>query len=705
MTKKTSIRFILPCVTLLAAAMAQVHAAETAGVTGEITPKLYYFNYSDGPGAGLTEYLQGYDGRESWSGDSRDGFYGDLDLDLAIGDSLVLDRRGFGLDNHRGKARADAGGVAFTGYYSHYRSNIGGVDYLYNPNRLPADNNGVGGTDPSYNVPANSNSGYFAQFNDDAGGQTEYKTDRTSYGLGMKLKPGLLGGWSSIAINFDGYRRDGNEFATWVAGGSDLTGAPLSRWRGYDKPVDEKMGRVSFNLTASPKGLFTFAYDGSLEKFDNQAGHFTMDTLLPALVNAGTGKSLHFVPDSTLASHAVRLTKTFDSTVVAAGYGMSRLEQDSFTAWQTARSFTTGKIGTENAYLNINHRVSPGVDVEGHIKYYNRDNDSTYPAVGLIDAAGGTEALGVRIDNIESLTYGLSATFRGLPVKSTLSAGWKREDSDRDLTFNNTGIIPTVSLYRDKTDLDEVYLKWVARPMKGMTLRLTPSYVWADKTALVTVPEDAFNLKAQLGYAMADGKHVNAYYNYKRKENGNNGFTDKTVTLAAVTQNQNVDSTFHSAGVSLNLAAMEKLSASVGLDWTQSDFETYYFSSNYRRYDLANDAMAFLMRGLSNYKVDTWSLSFNGDYQASDRLKLSGAYTYSRSNGDGVTVDASQAPDYTVREAIDDSLHSLILGAGYTLNKGTTLRASYVFDKYDDDAYGALSGNVHTLMLGMSFKL
>jgi predicted porin len=60
---------------------------------------------------------------------------------------------------------------------------------------------------------------------------------------------------------------------------------------------------------------------------------------------------------------------------------------------------------------------------------------------------------------------------------------------------------------------------------------------------------------------------------------------------------------------------------------------------------------------------------------------------------------------YVVRESIDNSLHSFILGANYALKKGMTLRGGYVYDKYDDDAYDALSSGVHTLMAGVSFAL
>lgn len=698
MKANKSIKYILPCMTVLALAMAQAHAEEptTATVSGEITPKLYYFNYFDGPGANFTQYLERYNPQEAWSDDRDSGFYADLDLNLTVSDQsrdiLTLERQGFGLNNHRGKARVNTDSLGFTGYYSHYRSASGGIDYLYSPDQVP-----TGGTDPLYTAGGSS---YLSNFNDDSGGQTLYTTDRTTYGVGMKFKPGLLGKGTSLSVNYDGYKRDGNKFATWIAGGSDLgAGTNPLRWRGYDKPIDEKMNKVSLNFTASPAGMFQFSYDGSFEKFDNLAKDFLMGGFGATVANAT--KPLHFIPDSSMMNHAIRLSKTFGDTAVAAGYGMSILDQDSFTVRQTTNGYTTGKISTQNAFLNLNHRISPTLGLEGHIKYANRDNDSTFPVTNLINPAS-IEQLGVRINNIESLNYGLAATLRALPLKSTLTAGWKREDTDRDLTFNATagGLKPAVSLYREQTVSDEVYAKWVARPMQGVTLRVTPSYLWADKTGLVTEPEESLNLKAAVSYVAADGMQFSGYYNYKHKQNGNNTLTDKVAPLA--TQNQDVDNIFHSAGASLNLTPAEQVSASVSFDWTQNDFESYFFSNGLRRYETGT---IFTIRDTSNYKVDTWSLSFNGDWQATDRLKLNAGYTYSLSEGDVASGLIATALANTVDGRIDNTLHSFILGADYGLKKNTTLRAGYMYDNYDDAVYDALSGGVHTLMAGVSFAL
>lgn len=722
MKANTPIKYVVPCMTVLALAMAQAYAADSEGtsVSGEITPKLYLFDYSGGPGAGLTPYLQSYSGQESWSGDRGDGFYGDLDLDLKIGDSLQIERKGFGLDNHRGSIKGGNESVDFKGYYSNYRSNTGGVDYVTRPGT--ADNP----TDLLYTA---ASTGMLSNFNDDSPAAMDYHTERTAYGVGVKFKPGLLGKGTSLSVNFDGYKRDGNKFATWVAGNGDFADGPTAgsrafeRWRGYEKPVDENMGRMSLNFTAAPAGLFQFAYDGSYEKFNNQARTALIGDFASFLDNGvsinNPGTPLHFVPDSSLTSHAVRLSKTFDATAIAAGYGISTLKQDSFLD-EVSPDFSiagrfVGEIGTQNAFFNVNHRVSSSMGVEGFVKYYNRDNDSTTAADGLDRDV--VDEWGVRITNIESLNYGLSASFRGLPMKSSLTAGWKREDSDRVLHYNNEpgpiGAWPSISVYEDATVSDEVYLKWMARPMPGMTVRITPSYIWADKTALVTLAEKSLNLKTALSYAMSTGMQVNAYYNFKDKENGNNSFadTDKSdATILPVESTTNVydqkgDDTFHAAGVSINLTPTDRLNASLGLDWVQNDFETYFFGTNRRRFEA--QSIVFDPRGSSDFKVDTLSLSLNGDYQASDRLQLNAGYSFSKSDGDIRTtgLEADLAVPESQSDKVDHTVHSLMLGANYGLNKRMTLRVGYIFDKYDDKAYDDLSGKVHTVMVGLAFKL
>ncbi len=710
MKTKTLIKLVLPAVAILA--VPPLHAAgepARGDVSGTITPKLYYFDYFKGFGSDTTQFLERYDYRKG--SDTRTGAYLDADIDLIVAnprrDVFVLERQGFGAYNHRGMLKADADRLGFTASYSHFRSATGGVDFLYSPNQV------TGGTDSAYFLPAgtNSNSGYAAQFNDDSG-QKLFRIDRTTYAMGLALKPELFGRSASVTLNYDGYERDGNRFASYVLGGSDVTGGAarvLQRWRGFDMPVDEKMNRYSLNLTGTPGGGVQLVYDGVVEKFDNHARSYLVSDFAPlSTLLVSNAKPIHFVPDSTLISNQVRVAKNFGGTAIAAGYGLSVLDQDSFTLNQQSAGYNAGKITTNSAYVNVNSNVRQGVGLEGFVKYHNRDNDSTFPAVGLLNSAADQQ-LGVRIDKLRSLNYGLAATFRPAALKSTVTVGWKREDKDRDLTWTATsttaptlnGIQPQRSLYRQQTLSDELYLNWVMRPMRGLIVRVTPSVLRANDTGTVTEPAESLHLKAKVNYAASNGTSVSGYYNYKNRKNDNNTLTEVLATkLDGASLAQNTNNTLQSAGVTLGHAPNDKLRTTASLAWMRNDFATYFISSNRRRFEAPNNPVLFVPRDESNYEVDTYVLSVGADLQASAVLRYSGSYTFAHSKGNATSGYIAAALP-VVDNQVNSDIQTLSLGVDYALRKTVTLKGAYTYEYFKDKVYGDLTGGLHALMLGV----
>ncbi len=706
---------LLPCAVLLGFLSVPALAEEGAapGFSGEITPKLFLFDYTGGAGDNRAHFLERYDYQKGWGGDNDSGIYLDPDLDLAYDSGMreifTLDRRGNGPSNHAGHTRLNANKLGVDGYYSHYRSATNGIEYLFSPNQVS------GGVDANYMVPAtNTNSGYVAQFNNDSPGQSRYEIGRTTYGAGIDFKKALLLDAGSVALDYDGYNREGNRFFTYVLGGSDVnTGSAtraLYRWRGFDQPVDQNMDRGSVNFTASPGDLFQFSYDGSLEKFDNEAKDFKhSDIPFPAgqTYNPASDatRPLGFVPDSTLLTNGIRLSKSYANTAWGAGYAYSTLKQDSFTNPQITRGYDNGEINTDNGYFTVNHQVVPQLGLEGHLKHQKRDNDSIYPVTGLISGlAGAGETLSVRINQIESWEYGLAATIRPASIKTTLTPGWQHEGVDRDLSFHVTGTTDAVSLYNEDTQSDEIYLKVVSRPIRGMTVRLTPAYTWANRTGLVTEPEKIFKAQAQAGYAAANGILFNSYYNYENRKNSNNTFTDKAAPRA--TYSQDIDNTMQSAGLSVHVAPATRWTTFVSLDWTQNAFEADYFSTNSRRFETTP---VFALRDRSKYDVDTYHLSLGGDWQANKLLNLSGGYAFTKSKGDVASGLVGTELASTVDGVINNILHSFSLGSEYTLSPGIDLQTSYVYDYYSDKEYAnldgsALSGGVHTVIVGLAFK-
>jgi hypothetical protein len=672
--------------------------------TSVITPRLFLFDFFDGVDADQTQFLERYDYREGWSGDIRSGVFLDLDLDVTVRederDLFVLERRGFGEHNHRGTAKYNTDTFGVYGSYSHYRSATGGIDYLFNPGVPELTNNltTTGGT-----VPLGSTPGFAHTFND-VSGTALYHIDRTTYGAGFKLKPTALKEMATVSVDYEGYQRDGNKFAPFLldggggggGGGGGTPGTGQTRWRGINLAVDERMNRVGLTVAGSPSKLFNLAYEVSFEEFTNKSPELQLQRDILGTAPNPTA-SLLYAPDTKLVSHGLRASKTFnDRVVVAAGWGMSWLKQESFSELELVSGHTKGEIANDNAYLTANALVSPGISVEGHVKYANRDNDSTYPDALILTTTAP------RIDRINSLDYGVAANWRPGYLGSNLTLGWRHLDKERDLTFLTGGqtIAPAQTLYREDTLSDEIYLKWTARPAKGWNLRVTPSFTWADETGLVTEPEEMFKLKSMLSYASPEAWVVSGFYDYTNKQNGNNSFTDGTGTL-----NQEIDSTLHSAGLSLNVSPREDLNTYANLYWMQDDFSSYLFRTDIERW---RPGVVFTLVDEPNYKVDSWVFSLGGDWEASEKLKLDGSYTFSRSKGDvasGAIQDSLVAATGTIDSIIDNTLHSFALGANYLLNDKATLRVNYFYDRYEDDAYDLLSGGVHMMTVGVSYAM
>jgi hypothetical protein len=674
---------------------------------GSVTPRLFLFDYFKVGSNTRTQFLERYEYREGWSGDDRTGLYAGLDLSLTYGnlerDLVILDHKGFGENNYRGEGRYSDEKISVTGSYNHYRSATGGIDYLFSPT-IVGSPDGTGGS---------SGDGFKTTFTDNSG-TSDYRIDRTSYAAGLTFKPAMLAGWGSITVDYQGYQRDGNKFAPFLLDGGGGTGIDNSdRWRGINLGIDERMNRLSVNLEAHPRDLFNLSYKVSLEKFDNNASDLELlnDILLPYGVDntlvAGSREALTpflYIPDTTLLSQSIQVSKHFtERFLVALGYSHAILSDDSSPARFTedfggVTDAWSGKISTDSAHLNAQWHMSPSLNMEGFVKYHQRDNDSTFPVANVISPTSTKLLVGPYVRAIDALDYGVSGTWRTGWLNSSLSMGWQRTDRERDLFYGS--IDPAQSLYREDTLTDEVYLKWSARPASGWTVRVTPSYAWSDSTGLVTEPEEAFKLKTQVSYAAPEGWLVSGFYDYRNLKNSNNTFTDGDGVLS---YNQDIDNTLHSAGISLNVMPRDDLNAYLNLFWIQNDLKSYFFESSPQRW---NANVVFRQWDEPNYNVNTYSVGIGADWQAKDNLKLSGSYTYSRSNGDaasGYVQAALEDATGTIDAKIDNQLHSIVLGADYVLNPKATIRANYIFDYYDDNAYSLLTGGVHSLVFGVSY--
>jgi hypothetical protein len=709
---------IVATLALAGAATCILSAAHAAGtkpsadlITGEITPKAFLFDYFDGVGSDRTSYLERYRAQRGWAGDTRSGVYLDLDLDVKYQpddkQSLTVARWGEGQYRHGGRAQWDTERFRFAANYNFFRRSTGGLDQFFSPNVVP------GGTDPTY-FPAgstNTASGYAAQFNTDTD-RTLYHVNRFDYGLGFTLKSGVLGEGTTVAVNFDGYLRYGKRRLTYALGGSDVQKAPvapandfvLQRWRGTTQNVDENMNRLSWSLTTSPRKAFNLTYTGSVEGFDNRARDFThrdVPLAAPYFYNptADQTRPLGFSPDSTLSSHLLRVTKSVGATQIAASYNRTELQQDTFTLPQTRLGYNVGEIRTQNAQLEIDSAVTPMVALQGHFKFGQRDNDSSFPVAGLLHPIEA-ERLGTRLNRLEAVNYGMAVVLRPRGLGSTVTIGWKAEDKSRDLTYHASGITQGVSNFRGDTDTDEIYARWSALNIRGVTLRLTSSYAWADRTGLVAEPSGAAGLKAALGYTAPNGTVFSSYYSIKDRENDQGRLTDKAVA-APITYSRDLSSTVQSAGAAVTFQPAKEANLYVGLDWTRLDASVLFYESSRRRFEATT---SFALRDTLGSVVDNYLLAVGGDYAASKDVKLTWAYNLSKSDGDLASGYVARQL-HPIDDTLDNVLHTLELGARYQLSMRRQIRFGYRYDNYEDSAYPLLSGGIHSLMVALSIRL
>ena len=85
-------RAILPAALLLAmgslyAGDAAAQAAQGTTTVGEITPKVFVYDYFSGPGEERTAFLERYDYRKGLSGDRRSDVWLDADFRLTMSDA------------------------------------------------------------------------------------------------------------------------------------------------------------------------------------------------------------------------------------------------------------------------------------------------------------------------------------------------------------------------------------------------------------------------------------------------------------------------------------------------------------------------------------------------------------------------------------------------------------------------------------------
>ncbi len=691
---------------------------------GSITPKLAFFNHS-----GNSAYLNRYDTlAENLGGNRHAGFIGDIDFNLRWqnkdGSTLALEREGTGEGSQRMRLERVGQSAKLAAHYSVLTTSTGTLNYFFNPDRV------AGGTDPAYADPLLNPVGestHVGYFNNDTPGVNEYSIKRTSYGGSVLLLPSAFNDMASVELGFDGYKRKGMQPTNYVLDSFSLTGAnkEQNQWRGYAKPVNEQSGRMSYNFTVTPYDSWLLNYEFSVNKFENKTTPLTFNTLSqlagPSLLFdpvVDMNTPLNFNADSTLYSNSLRLSKQFgDVAAVSGGANLSRLEQNNFSDIQNSLGYTTGRTDTSSGYLIGKFNASRSVGLEAFVRYNRRENNSSFPVSGFYDPVSINYAdprmVMPRINKLTKLSYGLEAKLYPKFLKSSWSIGWLHEDKESDLTYGTTSSLAApLTLYGTRYASDEVYLKMVSRPAPGWVVRVTPSYLWAKRTQLVTDPTEMFKLKTSVAYTKPEWNElaITGYYNYKHKKNDSLSYSDYSDLLGFnSSQNQKATNQMQAAGVNLNLVPSEGLTVNLGYDWTQNELNANYFTTNRMRFDylhlpssLVPTPLDFLILDQTNYNVDNHAFTAGFEKQWG-RYLFAGSYSLNLTKGHNANGLAGQTLP-PADDKLDNRLHTLSFGLDYAVEKNMSLRTVYIHDRYTDNVNGSLSGDRDILWVGLNLR-
>jgi hypothetical protein len=666
-----------------------------------VWPGLVLNGLFSGPSDDLTHYFERYGTRTGFGSDRRTGMLADI-ADVAFvyydgrRDVFTIDRRVWSRDNQRGTARFDTDRLRVSGGYGYFRQAANGLDYLFAPSMV------AGGIDPAY---TGGTVGYVGTFNDNVS-DALFATTRTTYDLAFAVKPAAFGDKASATIAVRGIERSGRVFESLNMGGGDVLGTNADRraklrWQGYESTVDESTNELLFTAAVRPGKAVNLEYELGYERFRNDAPTMTfadLSTLAGVRVVATTAEAgaegafasavadwpLHFVADSNMVRQSFRASAGNEQVLVSAGAGWNTLTQETFTGVQREEGYGQGDIESNQLFASIAAHPTASVRVEG----YARRSDTTRKMDRFESK--------IRLNAFTLWTYGLETEVRPNNGTLTITPGWSRRTAERDIEFGD--VAQQRSLFRADSASDEIFVRtrWKISPQ--LSLRATPSVLWADKVGYVTEPERAAKMNLALSYANADGtRSATAFYTIRTRRN--DGLSYVGTDSATVTQDAR--GSLQQLGAAGTVTPRETTSVFWSYAWSRDEYNADLIGATARRYDATP---VFYSRGdRQTYLVGSHTFTVGADITPAGRMQFGVSYTATRTAGDiasGLVLAALPRED----GRIDNWYHTGALRVERDLGRSLKLGVSYLLDYYNDNSYADLTGGLNSLIVGLGYR-
>lgn len=668
---------------------------------GSLWPELLLNGLFGGPSDDLTHYLERYGVRTGFGSDRRAALFADAaDISLAYHngrrDVFMIERHVWSRYNQRAAARFDSDRVRVSGGYGYFRQAANGLDYLFAPSLV------AGGVDPAY---TGGTVGYVGKFNDNVH-DALFATTRTTYNLAFEVKPATFGEKAAATVAFRGIERSGRVFESLNMGGGDVLGTDADRraklrWQGYESTVDESTNELLFTAAVRPAKAFNLEYELGYERFRNDAPTLSFTDLAAAAglrivsttAEAGAAGAiaaavadwpLHFVPDSNLLRQSLLASAGNDRALVSAGTAWNALTQQTFTGEQQAAGYRRGDIESNQVFVTFAARPLSPVRVEGYAR-----RSETNRKMDRFETK-------IRLNAFTLWTYGVEAEVRPGDGRLAVTPGWSRRTADRDIEF---GDVPQQrSLLRAESSSDEIFVRTRWRLSPRVSLRATPSVLWAADTGYVTEPARAAKMNLALAYTNADGtRSATAFYTIRTRRNDDLSF----VGTDGVAVTQDARGSLQQLGVAGTVTPLETTNVFWSYAWSRDEYNANLFSATTRRYD---PRPVFYSRDdRQTYLLGSHTFTLGADITPGAGMQYGVSYTATRTAGDTASGRVlSVLPTEDGR--IENWYHTAALRVERDLGESFKLGVSYLLDYYSDGSYADLTGGLNTFILGIGYR-
>jgi hypothetical protein len=302
----------------------------------------------------------------------------------------------------------------------------------------------------------------------------------------------------------------------------------------------------------------------------------------------------------------------------------------------------------------------------------------------------------LRLNAFTLWTYGVEAEVRPGDGRVAVTPGWTRRDVDRDIAF---GDVPQQrSLIRAESSSDEIFVRTRWKLSPRVSLRATPSVLWADDTGYIIDPERAVKMNLALALTNGDGtRSATAFYTIRTRRNDSLSF----VGTDGVSVTQDARGSLQQLGVAGTVLPLETTSVYWSYAWSRDEYNANLFGVTTRRYD---PAPVFHSRDdRQTYLLGSHTFTLGADIIAVGGMQYGASYTATRTAGDaasGRVLSVLPAED----GRIENWYHTAALRVERNLGESLRLGVSYLLDYYSDASYADLTGGLNTVILGIGYR-